>query len=280
MSRNPYHAEGQEPTLRQSVFAMLDILGYSEIVKTADRSGTSQERLRSLHRALIRGRDWLEDKDASSSFIADLSKKDLFALKAFTDNVVVGWPVHEDAEVELGHAFFKLGAFQFQLTLDGYFIRGAISIGDAYVDEYAVFGSALMEAHDGEAKLARDPRIILSPSAVAACKKHLTYYGNARQAPQVRDVLRDSDGQWFVNYLECVLWAESEQGPFFEELEKHKQAVESKLREHQANPPIWSKYAWVASYHNYFCDLHRRHFTQEHKVHVDLFRAAPALIVD
>lgn len=207
-------------------------------------------------------------------------KKDRYALKAFTDNIVISWPVHDDAETEFGSAFFKLASFQFNMVTDGFFIRGALSVGDAYVDEVAVFGRALSEAHIGETTLARDPRIILTSSAVEVAKTHLNYYGNPRHAPHVREVLRDSDGQWFLNYLDCVLIAEDEHGPFYDEFLKHKMVVEDKLKEHIGNPPVWSKYAWVAGYHNYFCDLHSRHFTAEHKINVDLFRASPALIVD
>ncbi|WP_150113244.1 hypothetical protein [Methylobacter tundripaludum] len=279
MSRNPYHIEGQEPTLRQSVFVFMDILGYSELIRQSEASGNQQQVLRTLHQALAAGRAWLEDKDQPSE-MRTFIKKDRYALKAFTDNIVISWPVHDDAETEFGSAFFKLASFQFNMVTDGFFIRGALSVGDAYVDEVAVFGRALSEAHIGETTLARDPRIILTSSAVEVAKTHLNYYGNPRHAPHVREVLRDSDGQWFLNYLDCVLIAEDEHGPFYDEFLKHKMVVEDKLKEHIGNPPVWSKYAWVAGYHNYFCDLHSRHFTAEHKINVDLFRASPALIVD
>ena len=279
MSRNPYHVDGQEPTLRQSVLVFMDILGYSDMIRRSEASGTQQQVLRKLHRALVGGRAWLEDKELPPR-LRELGEKGYYALKAFTDNIVIGWPVHDDAESELGSAFFKLASFQFQMVTEGFFIRGAISVGDAYVDEVAVFGSALSGAYAGESSLARDPRIILTPSAVKVAKKHLAYYSNPRHAPHVRNVLRDSDGQWFLNYLDCVLIAEDEHGPFYDEFLKHKTAVEEKLQEYRGNPPIWSKYAWVAGYHNYFCDLHSRHFTEEHKINVELFRASPALIVD
>jgi hypothetical protein len=279
MSRNPYHAANQDPTLRRSVFAFMDILGYTEMFRKAERDGTQEEALRSLHRALTTGRKWLEDAETPEVMKA-LAKKDFFALKAFTDNIVIGWPVRDDAEVEFGDAFFKLGAFQFQMVLEGYFVRGALSVGDVYLDEIAVFGSALLEAYHGESSLARDPRIILTQSAVAATKQHLTYYGNRGHAPHVRHVLRDSDGQWFINYLECVLWAEDDCGPFYAEFARHKAAVEAKLAEHKGNPPIWAKYAWVAAYHNYFCNLHSHHFAEEHKLNVELFKQSPGLIVD
>lgn len=257
----------------------MDILGYSEMIRQSEATGSQREMLRRLHRALQIGRELL-DEGSPLPELAALSEKDTQALKAFTDNVVIGWPVRDDAEVELGRAFSKLAFFQFRMVMEGFFVRGAMSVGDAYVDEITVFGSALSEAYVGESSLARDPRIILTASAVSAAKQHLGYYGNPRYAPHTRDVLRDSDGQWFLNYLECVLIAEDEQGPFYGEFEKHKLAVEEKLNEHRRNPPIWSKYAWVAGYHNYFCDMHRRWFSDEHKVNVELFRARPSLIVE
>lgn len=279
MSRNPYHHDGQAPTLVPSVFSFMDILGYTDLIKTSERDGTSEQTLQRIHSALSRGRNWLEDKDGSEEF-RNIFSKDLFSLKAFTDNIVISWPVHNDAESEMGSAFFKLGAFQFQMVLEGFFIRGAISVGEAYVDEIAVFGEALIEAYEGEAKFARDPRIILTNSAVEVVKLHLNYYPNQYNAPHVNYILRDSDGQWFLNYLEGILWAENEQGPFYDELAKHKDAVEAKLAQYKGNPAIWSKYAWVASYHNYFCDFHSHHFSDEHKVDVELFKQSPSLIID
>jgi hypothetical protein len=166
------------------------------------------------------------------------------------------------------------------MALEGFFIRGAISIGEVYIDDIAVFGDALTQAHTGESRLARDPRIILTASAVTAVKQHLNYYSSTKFAPQVKELLQDSDGQWFVNYLDTILVAEDEHGPFYEELLKHKAAVETRLIEHRDNPLIFSKYVWVAGYHNCFCDLHPRHFSIEHKINTELFRASPKLIVD
>lgn len=259
--------------------AYMDILGYSEAIRASEAAGTQQAELRTLHKAMMSGRQWLEDGDDPPE-LKEFMKKDFYALKAFTDNIVIGWPVRDDAEVEFGSAFFKLGAFQFEMAISGYFMRGGLAVGEAYVDDIAVFGGALIEAYDGESKVARDPRIILTPTAIAAANQHLTYYTNKRHAPHVRELVKDADGQWFLNYLECVLWAEDEQGPFYEEFARHKMAVEEKLRFYKDTPAIWSKYAWVAGYHNYFCDLHSHHFSDKHKVNVELFRQPLRLIVD
>src|SRR5208283_3105609 len=146
MSRNPYHVPDRPPELRKSVFVFMDILGYSEMIAQAEKMGTQQQFLHELHSTLSKGRAELEDRDSQPALLP----KDNFALKAFTDNIVIGWPIHDDAESEFGMAFFKLALFQFQMVLEGFFIRGALTVGDAYVDEIAVFGPALTQTYTGE----------------------------------------------------------------------------------------------------------------------------------
>jgi len=280
MSRNPYHAEDGKPVLKPSVFVFIDVLGYTDLIASAERNNSQVALLGRLHEALFEGRKILDDRASLSIDHTLRGAKDLYVLKAFTDNIVIAVPIrHGDAEVELGSLFFKLGYFQLAMSLKGFFIRGAVSVGNACVDDVTVFGEALTQAYLGESTQARDPRIIFTESAVAAVKKHLAYYGCSDFAPQADHILCDADGQWFLNYLDCILVAENEVGPYVEELLQHKEAVERKLEEFQSNPPIFSKYAWVANYHNYFCDLHDRHFSNEHKIDSELFRAKPRSIV-
>ena len=240
-SRNPYHRSKQEQRLRPSVLAFIDILGYSALIDEAEKRGEQEQVFNSLYSALLSGRRRLENRGREFSQLRRMASKDFYVLKAFTDNIVIAWPIRDDAEVELGQAITKLMEFQFSMSLKGFFIRGAISIGSAYVDDIAVFGDALTEAYSGESKLARDPRIILTARSVAATKQHLGYYSNKRHAPQSKDLLRDSDGQWFVNYLESVMIAVDEAGPFYQEFEEHKAAVEIKLTKYANDPVIFSK---------------------------------------
>ncbi|WP_374401745.1 hypothetical protein [Niveibacterium sp.] len=138
----------------------MDILGYKDLMVASSKVGNEQEVLEKLHGALERARELLKPTEAIS--LSDTPPKDRFSLKAFTDNIVVGWPVKSDAESEFGDAFSRLAEFQLQMAIDGYFIRGGLSVGPAYVDEIAVFGGALLEAYDGESTLARDPRVVLT----------------------------------------------------------------------------------------------------------------------
>ena len=215
-SRNPYHQDDGSRIVRPSVVAWLDILGFAEMAKEAQRTGTENEFLTRLYSALEQGRNhWLEqDKWIEShggKSVGRVLPKDFYALKAFTDNIVIGWPIRSDGEIELGDAFSALSWFQFEMINAGFFIRGAISVGNIYVDDIAVVGGGLIEAYKGESTLARDPRIILTATAAKTVKGHLEYYGSrsggGSHAPQNRELLQDADGQFFLNYLEIRSWS-------------------------------------------------------------------------
>lgn len=275
-SRNPYQVDGQSPKVMRSVVVYMDVLGYRDMAKKAERDGQQDSFLGHLYKALHEGQNWLRDEIIPPK----LGIKDFYAFKAFTDNVVIGWPVRDDAESELGSAFFKLAFFQLQMAIAGFFVRGAISLGDAYIDDIAVFGSAVTEAYDGESRLARDPRIILTESAVEAVQKHLTYYALPKSSPQNRDLYRDADGQWFLNYLDTIMMAEDEAGPFYEQLTEHKQRIETRLREFRSDPKIWTKYFWVGNYHNYFCDQYPHYFDESYKIESSFSKMGPSHIVE
>lgn len=273
MSRNPYHASDGTPKLRNSVFVFMDILGYREMIEASEKDGTSQNFLIKLHKILADARLDLEEKNPGIvEFNEGCLPKDNFALKAFTDNIVIGWPIRYDANVEIGLALAKLAEFQLSMAIEGFFVRGAVSVGSAYIDEIAVWGDALNQAYDGETKLAIDPRIILMPTMVDVAKRHFKYHAS--------DLLCDSDGQWFINYLAYLVSEVELCGPLCDEALKHKASVEKNLLNYKSNPRVFSKYAWVAKYHNFFCDGHKEHFPDEYRIDVALFREGPRPIDD
>lgn len=208
----------------------------------------------------------------------DFYDKDSYKVKIITDNIVIGYPVlFDDAESELGRIFFSLAFFQLSMVNQGFFLRGAISIDNLYIDEHIVYGKGLIDSYLGESQKARDPRIILTETASLAVKQHIEYYAQPSFAPQTRDIFLDSDGQYFLNYLDSILVAVPEREPYLEEIQKHKQVIEQKLQEYRNQPLLWSKYAWTANYHNFFCDQHD-YFIEEHKVDLSKYQMQPRLI--
>lgn len=270
--RNPYKDDTGKDLLRFSAVAFVDILGYSEIVKDIEIKGKSMEFLYNIKDAIITGLEWLLPDKVSEGL-----DKDLYRVKVFTDNIVIGYPIYRDAEAELGHVFNLLSFFQLEMVNHGFFIRGGVSIGKLYMDENIVFGPGLIEAYEAESDRARDPRIVLAETATNAVKKHLTYYTDASRSPQSRGLFLDSDGQYFINYLDSIMIAEHEYGPNYDELLKHKNRIENCLRTYRSSPHIWTKYAWAANYHNYFCSLYS-YFDEEHITDMSQYQMTPTLI--
>lgn len=272
-SRNPYVKEGEGPRLRESVVAFMDILGYRDMAGNASAAGREAETalLQRLHSALEYNQKLIKGELTPPK----LGLKDSYAVKAFTDNIVIGWPIYRDAESELFSAFFNVSFFQFNMVLEEFFIRGGLSIGNLYMDDVAVFGEGLNKAYDAEARLARDPRIVLESSAEKAIEARMEHY------PELNELCRDSDGKLFVNYLDTtVLVAEDDNGPFYDDLLKHKEVVERALAKHKSNPMIWIKYAWAANYHNYFCEQHPNYFNGEHMIDQSRIRLVPRMVKD
>ena len=270
------------------MIAFVDVLGYRELIRGPRSQSENLELLARLHEALRRSRQWL-DGPASDTPTGEDDEEDLHALVAFTDNIVIGWPVDawglpeiepdpilDDAESQLGLAFLGLAGFQFEMANAGFFVRGAVAVGDAYVDEYCVFGEGLLEAYKGESSQARDPRIVLTQSARNRVKSHLEYYGRPVDAPQNSDLLQDIDGQWFLNYLDTI-HVGGDDRPFLDELRKHKESVEAQLNQFRQRPTVFAKYSWVAGYHNFFCG---HHGYGDYKIEVGEFEGNRGFIVD
>ena len=278
---NPYTDEKGQPVLRQSVVAFVDILGYRNLVTTAFADGSGEALLKELHESLSSALKSLNELDEEHNPIFDAfpNLPDRFRTQSFTDNLVIGYPIYRDGEIELGDVISKLSFFQLELAMNGFFVRGAISVGDLFIDDVTVIGPGLIEAYAGESQYARDPRVILTESAREAVAQHMGYYGNPKLSPQEGVLLKDADGQYFLDYLQTLWIAGSEHGPFYDELIKHKQSIEHRLVKHQSSPPIWAKYAWSAKYHNYFCDRYSE-FDEQHKIDVSSYEAAPCSIAE
>lgn len=274
-NRNPYIKENGEPALRRSVVAFVDILGYQKMVLEAENTGRSYEFLLTIHRALSES---LGHLIGGIGEIDDPFDKDFYRVKIFTDNIIIGYPVFDDAESELGRIFSSLAFFQLSMVNQGFFLRGAISIDNLYIDEHIVYGKGLIDSYLGESKKARDPRIILTETASLAVKQHIEYYAQPSFAPQTKHILLDSDGQFFLNYSHSIFIATPERDPYYDELVAHKKVIEKKLQDFRDQPLLWSKYSWAANYHNYFCDLHDDWILEEIKVDLSKYQMQPRLI--
>lgn len=253
--------------LRPSLCASLDILGFQDEINRAYDEKRELKLLEQIKETLKAASDYLEDFHRRNSHM-------MTTLRFFTDNVIIGygwWT--EGAKGELSELCHLLADFQLNMACRGLFIRGGISIGTLASDERVVFGDCLVKAHELEAKVAKNPRVVLD-----SC------FGNQDDVVSegsAHCLMRDVDGKLFVNYLSELIH------PKFmpprldlnldeDRLKIHKGQIERLLEEKRNDPNVWSKYFWAANYHDAFCDQTQRKLF---KIDESLLRAQPVGLV-
>ncbi|MGH9764120.1 MAG: hypothetical protein ACREAC_25070, partial [Blastocatellia bacterium] len=279
---NPYLQDSNSSArTTRSIAVFLDVLGFSGRIVQAYKDNSDSTLLRDLRSALTSAGEafaapypsFTEDRMIG---FTQIKQADFWHIKSFTDNIVIGCPIstdNADGEAELGGLIVSLRWYQLEMVRRGFFVRGGIAVGELYMDEDIVFGDALLEAYKIESKIARDPRIVLSPKVEPLIERHLEFYAETAESPHIHTLLRDSDEQLFVNYLGAAL-DENPEDPDFHAMEAHQESVVSMLNNHKADPAIWAKYAWVANYHNFICDEQGSQL-ERYKIDPSLLRLVP-----
>jgi hypothetical protein len=244
-SRKDDYFENGSPVHRTSYCAFLDVLGFSDRIGESFKEKKGNQLLQAFHEILSKQIKSLKENTDES----------LLYFKSFTDNVILAHPrFSDDLESEFGFILWALSEYQFEMARHGFFIRGGLSVGDLFVDENSVYGPALIEAYGLESKTAINPIVVLSNDVMGLVLHHCSYY-QGEAAPQNRDVLVNSDGRFFINYLaECILDTGDSYDVSWSALKQHKRQVESALNKYRHLPAIFSKFSWLAAYHNYFCE--------------------------
>ena len=126
----------------------------------------------------------------------------------------------------------------------GDFIRGAISIGNIYIDENFVLGDALLCVYDIETKSAIYPRIVIDNSV-------FKYIPSSCQLFK-----QDTDGLYYYNFMNSAGWKhndDSEEKPFIN-LKNFKEKVIKNCLENEDNHGVLQKMKWLVNYIQEYCD--------------------------
>lgn len=248
----------ENPMLVNSIVCTVDILGFSQMIVDSCKNEYGNDLLKEINFLINKNKQCIIKNKYSQGKI-----------KIYTDNMIIGYPIKDDGEEELNEILDNVSEYQFNLALEGLFVRGGISVGEFYINEDIVFGPALLDAHYVESNLACYPRIVLDDKTTSRLQR---YINNYEVAPQRNKILIDNDGQWFLNYLNVIFkyYTECNNQYEFEKMQidllfKHKLKVEEMLELNKNNTRVWDKYVWIANYHNYFCDIN---FGQEKELKI------------
>lgn len=250
-----YSTADQIPRTQRSVCAYLDLLGFSAAIREAERDGTSNELLRQFSHVV---ENWFAT--LGDTFAGEANELRRREFKVFTDNVVVGAPIQTGGlATELSFVLSDIGLLQAGLVFEGFFVRGAASVGELYIDQSVVFGAAVLDAYESE-QAAVVPRVVLHASAKAVVLQELRYYhatyGERRGHRFTDQLLADNDGEWFINYLHDRFAGGAFSEPDYSTLEHHRDLISDRLRKFASDSHVFAKYEWAARYHNYFCETY------------------------
>ena len=236
-------------SLLPSFCAFLDIFGFREVIARAYSENREAKLLAEVADAL----------SASTGRMKSLKAKfPTFDVKLFTDNIVIGY--RHLVNPNLWHLCEVLSDYQLAMACKGFFIRGGVSTGTLAIDEDVVFGDALIKSHHLESVDAKNPRIILDPALKDKIAQSISSASASAMDTWKAHFMCDVDGFWFVNYLSASYEPRSDPKyrrvfyPSEAKLASHRTQVELQLERTRNEPEKWSKYFWVANYHNSFCE--------------------------
>ena len=250
MASDNYHDDSGNPVVRLSFCVYADLLGLRSRVQACSTVTESQDVCRELYVALKDRREELSGHGLRETESLP------WRFQMFSDSLVLGAPITDRyglGEPELGDALSRIAAYQMEMVLAEFPVRGGLSVGELHMGEFMCYGKSLIDAHDLESKKERAdmPRIILSDHVVEFVKTHMSFYSDPGRSPQADVLLRDEDGQVFVNYLAQVNYGEF--GSDLEMLEEHRDFITRNLSLHSHNEEVARKYRWARDYHNHFC---------------------------
>lgn len=229
----------------RSILTYTDILGFRELVATRSAGEIS--------RAIRIVRDVVQPRRFKSS-IPQLDEDDF---RNFSDLCLIRRVIaKKDKFPAIGQVHSQIlhmvHVQSILLADEGILLRGGITVGDAALSYGQLFGPAVIRGYDLEREVARFPRIVVGPEVLDEVKRNRALWIHDRDSElqAIRDLLhRDSDGEYFVDYLRVVASELDDPSQYADFLEKHKQFIDKGLRRYKANASVLPKYKWLREYH-------------------------------
>jgi hypothetical protein len=245
---SPYLDDSGRPLLRSSITGFLDVLGFSQLSMASPSPVQSQKLLDKVAAAISDSRAFVRETFGENPIAAP----GRWAIKFFSDNLVIGFPTDSESVTPEEAALFVVRCaqgYQLRMALNGFFVRGALTIGQICLTDEIIFGSALVECYRLESKTSIVPRVLLTEALYGLVAQY-----TKEHAFQAADAIcRDIDGWWFVNYLEA---ARSPLGIDWGLIDRHKTSVLASLAT-MTQHDVLPKFGWACRYHNVFCHWHR-----------------------
>lgn len=229
----------REIKFEERAVAFLDILGFTDFIKKAEKSESDE------YKKLCKLQEVIEAEIEANGFHPRL-KPDC---KFFSDSVILSAVVDKNNYAGLVGVTIKTIQITHQLLRMGFLVRGGIAVGLVSHSERNIFGTGYVDAYETESKLAVTPRILLHKSAA----KILDEGGLSSGWPikTLTSFLREGE-QWIVDMLnphENYIPSESQDAQKL--FEGYRSTIIENLRQHALGSSVRSKWEWMAEFFNW-----------------------------
>ncbi len=224
--------ESVQHSTKEYIVAFIDILGAKNKIKEdVDKS------LNIVHRAY---NDAIGILDTMYNGETESLRPEI---RIFSDNIVIAVETSiKGRPAALVAVLIYAGLIQHQFLHHKYLVRGGISMGDFFIDDIMLWGTALTRAYEIESSIAIYPRIVLDPSMVGKIR--------ALENPVLKHwIKQDVDHLSFVHYMQERTLKEKDK--FLLLLLMRLEEAEQLLIEAAGNLKVQQKILWHMSYlHN------------------------------
>jgi hypothetical protein len=212
------------------IVAFVDILGFTSMINS-DPKGDK-------YISIIKG------ALNAAMHMAEISKNilspSMMDYRVFSDNICFWIPL-KFGPISVASMFALLSEFQLNLLLNGLLCRGGVALGTFFVDNYFLYGNALLAAVKLE-KNSKYPVISISEDIINDIKLiepalMLHYFHKLTKK-----------GPWFINYLQKVFYTEKTSS--IRILNCHYDFILQMRHLHRGDKKILQKYQWAARYHD------------------------------
>ena len=237
------------------IVAYLDILGVASRMKIDNQI----EPLNKLYNLYKHNIDYI-GKEKGIERYADIR------YRIFSDNIIIAKELSSDKaqrSCDIENLFYCVSNFSHSAIGDGvgWLLRGGITIGEFYINDTIIWGSALLRAYELENTIANYPRIVIDSSILAEFDSRKKPSDYTDPADFVR---KDFDGIHYLNYMNTWHFA----GQFVKNgFEKMK--AEAKKPDGTYSDKIYQKLVWHMNYINSELDKKNERKDKKYRLTMD-----------
>ena len=234
---------------KKAIVSFVDVLGFRDLIEHS----TSRE---------VKSKLDLLMKFAASNVEDPLDYSFMAESISFSDCIVRVRRIEKEPNLAnpLGLVFYEILDLlhaQGELLNQGILIRGGVAFGDIYFKKNQIYGPALVQAYELEAKYAVYPRIVISPDLINETRTNKLLKSESHTHGQELEYIekltkQGDDGLWFIDYIRAMESELDDPAIYPSYLLKHKKIICDGAKEFQKINQTLSKYLWMAKYHNDF----------------------------